>query len=176
MRTVVNNNILYSSDYISIVLSQENFESLRHYFFFHLWSGSNNLHCRWLLWNLTVWVIILRAPCKLDLQAHYKNEIFVSYWPVRCNKVRVNWKKKNRWQRNIRWNLWPVKENYLDLRIKKIVETKSSGQERHLWTVIGFVCASEAPNFAILWIPKAIMWKMSIYISAKLKDILYIHV
>lgn len=32
----------------------------------------------------------------------------------------------------------------------KIVETKSSGQERHLWTVIGFVCASEAPNFAIL--------------------------
>lgn len=63
------------------------------------------------VWNLG-------ASCRLDLHAYYKNEIFVSHWPARCNKVRVNRKKKNRWQRNIRWNLCPVKENYLELRIK----------------------------------------------------------
>lgn len=77
---VVSNNVLYSSDYIAIVLSQENFESLRHYFFFHLWSGSNNLHYRWLLWNLNVWVIItqglklkgiMQTTCRLTTKMKY---------------------------------------------------------------------------------------------------------
>lgn len=100
MRTVVNNNVLCSSDYIPIVLPQENFESLCYYFFIFTCEVGIMIYivdgcCEiWVCELLQHRVWNLGASCRLDLHAHYKNEIFVSHWPARCNKVRVNRKKK----------------------------------------------------------------------------------
>lgn len=85
MKNVVNYNVLYSSDYILIVLSRASFESLWYSLFFtckvgviiHIVDGCCEI---WVCELLEYSVWSLRASCKFDFQLYYKNAVFVSHW------------------------------------------------------------------------------------------------